>query len=73
LKGKIMLTESKVLKSVTVLPAVNAVEVLWVNQIKRGDEVVAEENFRTTYAPQQKEAFVAEVDGAQHYVTALGW
>lgn len=68
-----MLTESKILKSVTILPEVKAVEVLWVNQIKRDDQVIAEENFRTTFVEQQKDAFLAEVDGAQHYITALGW
>lgn len=68
-----MLAELKILKSITILPEAQAVEVLWVNQIKRGDQVIAEENFRKSYAKQQKESFLQDVENAAHYANAMNW
>lgn len=68
-----MLTEQKILKQVSVLPNQNAVNVQWADQILRDGVVVSETFHRKAYTVEQKAEFLAEVDGAANYVTALGW
>ena len=68
-----MLTEVKTIKQITVLPASNAVNVQWANQILRDGEVISETFERKAYTADQKDSFIAEVEGAAAYVTALGW
>lgn len=67
------LSEQRILKSVEILPAQNAINVLWVDQIMRDGEVVAETNHRKAYTQDQREAFLGEVTGGAAYVAAVGW
>ncbi len=67
------LTEQKILKSVEVLIEQNAVNVCWENQILRDGEVISTVPHRCAYAQEQKEQFLAEVEGAASYVAILGW
>lgn len=67
------LTEQRVLKQVTMLPQSNAINVQWANQILRDGEFVSETYERKAYGPEQKADFLAEVDGAAAYVSAMGW
>ena len=68
-----MLTEQRILKQVTTLPAANAVQVQWANQVLRDDVVISETYERKSYSQEQKAEFIAEVEGAAAYVTALNW
>jgi hypothetical protein len=67
------LSEQRILKSVEILPAQNAINVLWVDQIMRDGEVVSELNHRKAYTQDQREAFLTEVGGGAAYVAAVGW
>lgn len=67
------LTEQRILKQVTVLPAQSAVNVQWANQILRDGEVITETYERKAYTADQKDEFLAEVAGAESYLAALGW
>ena len=67
------LTEQRVLKQVTVLAQQSAVNVQWANQILRDDEVISEQFERKAYSADQKDEFLAEVEGAENYLSALGW
>jgi len=68
-----MLTEQRILKQVTTLPAQSAINVQWANQILRDGEVISETFERKAYAVEQKDDFLAEVEGAAGYVAVLGW
>jgi len=67
------LTEQSILKQVSILPAQNAVNVQWANQILRDGEVISETYERKAYTAEQKDEFSAEVEGAANYISALGW
>ena len=67
------LSEQRILKSVEILPTQNSINVLWVDQVLRDEEVIAETNHRKAYSAAQKDDFLAEVDGAAGYVSAIGW
>jgi hypothetical protein len=67
------LTEQRILKAVTVKPTQNAIEVQWADQILRDGEVISEQYHRKAYNAEQSDEFLAEVDGADAYVTAAGW
>ena len=67
------LTEQRSLKSVQVLSQQSAVNVQWASQIWRGNELVTETYERKAYTADQKDDFLAEVEGAEAYVTVLGW
>lgn len=67
------LTEQRVLKQVSILPAQSAVNVQWADQILRDGEVVSESFHRKAYTAEQKEEFLAEVEGADNYIGGLGW
>ena len=67
------LTEQRILSQVTTLPAQSAANVQWSNQILRDGEVVSETFERKAYTAEQKAEFLAEVEGAENYITALGW
>lgn len=67
------LTESTILKSVTVRQDVSTIEVCWVNQILRDGEVVSETPHRKAYSEDQRTEFEAEVEGAAAYLAAAGW
>ena len=68
-----MLTEQRILKQVTTLPAQSAVQVQWANQILKDGVVISETYERKAYSQDQAAEFAAEVEGAAAYVTALGW
>ena len=67
------LTEQKVLKQVTVLAQQSAANVQWANQILRDGEVITETYERKAYTQDQKDDFLAEVEGAAGYIAVLGW
>ena len=67
------LSEQRILKQITILPAQKAVNVQWANQILRDSEVISETFERKAYTEDQAAEFVAEVPGADSYLTALGW
>ena len=67
------LTEQKILKQVTVLAQQSAANVQWANQILRDGEVISEQFERKAYTADQKDEFLAEVEGADSYITILGW
>lgn len=67
------LTEQKILKQVSILPAQSAVNVQWANQILRDGEVISEQFERKAYTAEQKDEFLGEVEGAAAYIEALGW
>lgn len=68
-----MLKEQRILKSVQILSQQSAVNVQWANQILRGDEVISEQYERKAYTQDQKESFLEEVEGAEAYISILGW
>ena len=67
------LAEQKILKQVTTLVQQNAIQVQWANQILRDDELVTETYERKAYTADQKDDFLAEVEGAEAYVDLMGW
>ena len=49
-------------------------EVLWKKQLFDEDgNVASESNHRGSYMQGDKERFLAEVEGAEAYIAALGW
>ena len=68
-----MLSEQRILKSVTVVNTTNTVEVLWADQVLRDHEVIAETYHRCAYGQTEKDKFIEEVAGAQGYISILGW
>jgi hypothetical protein len=66
-------SEKRVLNQVTILPELSAVNVQWLDQVLRDDEVIASNPYRKGYTVDQKEEFLAEVEQAEHYITILGW
>jgi len=67
------LTEQRILKQVAVLPNQSAVNVQWANQILRDDELITETYERKAYTADQYSEFLTEVEGAEAYITVLGW
>ena len=65
--------EIKYLKQVSILPTQSAVNVQWAVAIKKDDEVISEQYERKAYTQDQKESFLAEVEGAENYINVLGW
>ena len=67
------LSEQRILKQVTTLPNQSAVNVQWANQIIKDGAVLTETYERKAYTADQKAEFLAEVEGAENYIAALGW
>lgn len=67
------LTEQKTLSQVTVLADAGTVNVQWTNNILKDGSLVAEQFERKAYDKSMVAEFLAEVDGAQHYASVLGW
>ncbi len=67
------LTEQKTLSQVTVLADIGTVNVQWTNKILKDDYVISEQFERKAYDKTMITEFLAEVDGAQHYASVLGW
>ncbi len=70
-----MLLENKIQKSVNIVNTGDgmAAEVLWINQVLRDGIVIAEENHRYAYSVNDKDKFLEDVNGAEQYLTVLGW
>lgn len=68
-----MLSEQRILKSITINNPSNTVEVLWADQVLRDNAVIAETYHRCAYGADEKDKFLSEVDGAQAYIAILGW
>jgi hypothetical protein len=66
-------SEIRVLKQVAILPALNAVNVQWANQVLKQGVVISETFERKAYTADQAADFAAEVEGAASYMAALGW
>ena len=67
------LTEQKTLSQVTVLADIGTVNVQWTNKILKDGNVISEQFERKAYDKSMTADFLAEVDGAQHYASVLGW
>ena len=67
------LTEQRILNQVTTLPNQSAIQVQWANQILRDEEVISQTYERKAYCADQKDEFLAEVEGAEGYVAIMGW
>ncbi len=67
------LTEQRILKQVSILPAQSAVNVQWADQILRDGELISENFHRKAYTIDQKEEFLVEVEGAAAYIQVLRW
>ena len=65
--------EIKLLKSVEVLPQVNAVNVLWENNIVKDGEVIASNMHRCAYGKGQREKFLEEIEDSEKYVELIDW
>ena len=68
-----MIEKIKQLKSVEVLPQANVLQVLWEVSIVEEGEVLTSSNHRATYNSEQKEQFLAEVEGAEKFVGLIEW
>ena len=68
-----MLTEQRIIKSITHQPEVGAVNVQWANQILRDGEFVSETYERKVYTTENSAEFLVEVENADKYATLLGW
>lgn len=66
-------TEQRILSQVTHLPAADAVNVQWTNQVLKDGDVLSSTYERKAYTKAQKDEFLAEVDGAKLYIKAFGW
>ena len=67
------LAESSTIIEITTLPQESAMQVKWRNTIEKDGEVVSAKDHYKLYTSDQKADFLAEVDGAESYITALGW
>ena len=65
--------EVRYVKQVSLLPSQSAVNVQWGLAIKKDGELVTETYERKAYTADQKAEFLAEVEGAENYIAALGW
>lgn len=67
------LTEQRIIKTITVKPESQTIEVQWADQILRDGQVCSEQYHRKAYASTERAAFEAEVEGAAGYAAAAGW
>ncbi len=67
------LTEAKVLAHVGLNIPANSIEVRWDNIIWRDEEMISRVPHRKAYMVEQKDEFLAEVEGGQAYADAMGW
>lgn len=67
------LTEQRILRAVTVRPDADTIEVEWRDEILRDGEVITSTPHRKAYGADQKDEFLAEVEGAEGYAAAAGW
>jgi hypothetical protein len=67
------LTEERILGSVNVKVAQNAMDVEWWNLIKRDGEIISRTYHNKAYGRGQQAEFEAEVEGAAGYVGLIDW
>jgi hypothetical protein len=67
------LIEQRVLKQISVLPLSKTIDVQWADQIVKDGTVISEQYHRKAYSANQKDEFLAEVESAAFYVSAVGW
>lgn len=73
------LSKELIQKSVSIVDTENGkvAEILWVGRIVETvddvEQVLSETNRRCAYSSEDKERFLAEVDGAEDYISILGW
>ncbi len=67
------LTEQTVMDQITLLPLQKAINVRWANQIFRDGELISQSYHRKAYTEDQQSEFIAEVENASLYSTAVGW
>lgn len=68
-----MITKQKTLASVEIGVETQTINVKWLNRIVEDGEVISSIPHRCCYSIEQKEQFLAEVEGAAGYVAAAGW
>jgi len=66
-------TEQKIVSQVNALPDLQVFNVQWTNQVIKDGDIIASTYERKCYAIEQKDEFLAEVDGAVDYANAIGW
>jgi hypothetical protein len=67
------LTEEKILGSVNVKVAQNAIDVEWWNLINRDGEIISRTFHNKAFCAGQRAEFEAEVEGAANYVGLIDW
>jgi hypothetical protein len=67
------LTETNAVTEVTILPLENNIQVKWRSTVLKDDEVIAERDHYKLFGPEKYAEFLAEVEGAEAYISALGW
>ncbi len=65
--------EQRVLKQVAILPDQSAANVQWAVQVLKDGEIRTETFHRKAYTAEQIEEFLIEVEGAEAYISVLGW
>ena len=65
--------EVRFVNQVSILPTRSVIEVQWVDQVLKGEEVIAESYQRKAYCAAQKDEFEAEVENAAVYLAAVNW
>ena len=68
-----MFEETKTVVEFTVLPAESAMQVKWRIQVTKDGEVISSKDHYKIYTAEQKDEFLAEVEGAEGYVAIMGW
>lgn len=70
------LSERRILSSVNLRIDIQCIEVCWLDQVLRDDEVISSVPFRRAYDRNSRELFLADLaqyPTAPHAVTAIGW
>lgn len=68
-----MLSKQTVLRSVETLLQQDGINVSWDNQILEDGVVISSTSHRCSYTRDQKNQLLAEVDGAEKYISIMGW
>jgi hypothetical protein len=67
------LIEQRVLKQISVLPLLKTIDVQWEDQIIKDGVAISKQYHRKAYSENQRDEFLAEVENAVSYVSAVGW
>lgn len=66
-------TETTTIAEITVLPDESTAQVRWRNTIEKDGEIISAKDHYKLFTADQKSDFLAEVEGAENYLSALGW